>query len=181
MSDPWFKFYPSDWLSGTRGLTPAETGVYITLVCMMYENDGQLMRGGAKQDARLARRCGCTFAAFKKIINNLIVEKKLTDHNGALSNRRVQKELNERMNRVQKASDAAQQKWAKARRNSEQNQSNIPAPTYPSHSASDANYQNQNQKTYKKSSNGYVKAETPLQRVSRNIAAGQNLGGQHDD
>lgn len=37
--------YPSDWLAGTRGLTPAETGIYITLVCMMYERQADLSQG----------------------------------------------------------------------------------------------------------------------------------------
>lgn len=169
MSDPWFKFYPSDWLSGTRGLTPAETGVYVTLVCMMYENDGQLVRN----DNRLARRCGCTSAAFKKIIDNLLAEKKFVESagglNGFLSNERVQKELAERANRVQKASDAAHHKWSKARGNSEQNQTQTSAPAYPAQSSTAANYQNQNQKNFNKGSSGFVKTETPLQRVSREL------------
>lgn len=168
MSDPWFKFYPSDWLSGTRGLTPAETGVYVTLVCMMYENDGQLTRN----DARLARRCGCTSAAFKKIIVNLLGENKFTDNNGILTNERVQKELAERSHRVQKASDAAHHKWSRARGNNQQNQGQNSTPAYTSHSSSGANYQNQSQKNLNKGSGGYVKTETPLQRVSRNLAKG---------
>lgn len=31
-SVPWFKFYPSDWLAGTRGLTATESGVFVRLV-----------------------------------------------------------------------------------------------------------------------------------------------------
>ena len=42
VADPWFKFYPSDWLGGTRGLTAEETGVYITMIAMMYEAGGGL-------------------------------------------------------------------------------------------------------------------------------------------
>lgn len=169
MSDPWFKFYPSDWLSGTRGLTPAETGVYVTLVCMMYENDGQLIRNDRRHDARLARRCGCTLAAFKKIIANLLSENKLVDDNGFLTNKRVQKELNERTNRVQKASDAAHHKWSKTRGNSEQNQGKSSATACTEQSSSAAYYQNQNQRKFNKNSAGFVKTETPLQRVSREL------------
>jgi uncharacterized protein YdaU (DUF1376 family) len=29
---PFIKFYPSDFLAGTSGLSPAERGVYITLL-----------------------------------------------------------------------------------------------------------------------------------------------------
>ncbi len=47
-------FYPSDWLAGTRGLSDAETGVYITLIARMYEMAGPIER----DDNRLARLCG---------------------------------------------------------------------------------------------------------------------------
>lgn len=177
MSDPWFKFYPSDWLSGTRGLTPAETGVYITLVCMMYENDGQLVRDNRQNDIRLARRCGCTSAAFKKIIANLISENKLIELNGALTNERVQKELSERSNRVQKASDAAQHKWSKIGGNNEQNQGQGSTQAYSEQCSAAANYQNQNQNKFNRTSKVFEKVETPLQRVSRNVARGDEQDG----
>lgn len=75
MSDnPFFQFYPSDWLAGTRGLTAAETGVYITLIAMMYEAEGPV----SDDSKRLARLCGSTPAAFKKAIDGLVSTGKLT-------------------------------------------------------------------------------------------------------
>lgn len=168
-SDPWFKFYPSDWLSGTRGLTPAETGVYVTLICMLYENDGKLPRN----DARLARRCGCTAASFKKILKNLLLEDKISDivdnDQPYLVNFRVQKELTERGQRVQKSVDAAHQKWRTYRQKNQLNQTGNSAPAHNQQSASTANNQNQNQSHYNKNSRGFSKSETALQRLSRSI------------
>ena len=33
----WFKFYPRDWISGTRGLSDRARGVYIDLLARMYD------------------------------------------------------------------------------------------------------------------------------------------------
>lgn len=166
MSDPWFKLYPSDWLSGTRGLTPAETGVYVTLICIMYEQEGKI----ARNDARLARRCGCTAASFKKILKNLLFEEKIIDNDGFLTNERVQKELTERHERVQKSTDAAQKKWAAYRQKSQQNQKGEAAPAGFSEPLGNARIQSQNQTL--NSNKNQRKAgsfETPLQRVSRSL------------
>ena len=43
---PWIRFFPSDWLAGTRGMSAVETGVYITLIATMYERRrGRAARG----------------------------------------------------------------------------------------------------------------------------------------
>lgn len=108
MSDtPWVKFYASDWLAGTSGLTAAERGVYITIIALIYENDGAI----AYDEKRLARRCGITKAAFVKAVNGLCDEGKLSLQNGQVSNRRAEKELSARDIRSQKASASAQERW----------------------------------------------------------------------
>lgn len=38
---PWFKFYPADWIKGTRRLSAQEKGLWIDLLCLMWENDPQ--------------------------------------------------------------------------------------------------------------------------------------------
>ena len=60
-------FYPSGWLAGTRGLSAAETGVYNTLIALMYERGGSVER----DDARLGRVCGTTKANFKRALEVL--------------------------------------------------------------------------------------------------------------
>lgn len=111
MSDPWFKFYPSDWLGGTGGMTAAERGVYITLVAMIYDHGAPIRR----DDSRLARRCGVTKASWLKIIRLLIEDGKITTpDDGLLSNDRCEIELSDRANRVQNATSASE-KAAEAR------------------------------------------------------------------
>lgn len=114
MSDsPFFQFYPSDWLAGTRGLTAAETGVYITLVAMMYENEGPV-----PDDAkRLARLCGSTPAAFKKAIDGLVSTGKITVDERGFFNRRVEIEIEKRSEKRASASASANARWKKTQQN----------------------------------------------------------------
>lgn len=80
MADPWFKFYPSDWLAGTRGLSAAETGVYITLISMMHEREAPL----DMDDTRLARLCGLPARNFRRAIEALMDQGKLVKMDGGL-------------------------------------------------------------------------------------------------
>ena len=119
MSDaPFIKFYPSDFLGGTSGLSPAERGVYITLLCLMYEADGPIPR----DDARLARRCGAPKAAFRKSLTCLIEIGKIIEKDGALSNSRAEKAIMDRQNRTQNSTHAANQRWDAQKKKTKQKQ-----------------------------------------------------------
>lgn len=114
MSDtPFFQFYASDWLAGTRGLTATETGVYITLVAMMYEIEGPI----ANDPKRLARLCGSTPAAFKKSVDALVQAGKLTLGDDGFFNRRVQIEIEKRTEKRAAASQSAKVRWDKNKQN----------------------------------------------------------------
>jgi len=103
-------FYPSDWLAGTRGLSDAEAGVYINLICRMYEMAGPIER----DDNRLARVCGCkSKASFVKSLNYLISEGKIMQSGQELFNERVQKEIKNTTEKSSKAKSAAQSRWDK--------------------------------------------------------------------
>lgn len=112
--------YPSDWLAGTRGLTPAETGVYITLVCMMYERQGPL----AFDQARLARMCNCPAGTFKKILAVLMDEGKLIETPDGLWQRRVETEIAAAKEAIgassERARRAAEARWSKDRSQSDE-------------------------------------------------------------
>lgn len=96
---PWIRFFPSDWLASTRGMGAAETGVFITLLSLMYERGAPI-----PEDAgRLARFCGASNAVFRKALDALIAEGKILRVEGGLWNRRVEKETGHR----QEKSDAA--------------------------------------------------------------------------
>ncbi|MFV0410613.1 MAG: YdaU family protein, partial [Paracoccus sp. (in: a-proteobacteria)] len=110
MSDsPFFQFYPSDWLAGTRGLTAAETGVYITLVAMMYEAEGPIQA----DMKRLARLCGSTPSAFKKTVGGLISTGKLSQDDRGFFNGRVEIEIEKRSEKRSSASASANARWKK--------------------------------------------------------------------
>lgn len=101
-------FYPSDWLAGTRGLSDAETGVYITLISKMYEMAGVIER----DDERLYRLCGSkTKASFRKSLEYLISEGKILNENGTIFNERVQKEIKIVTEKSNKARIAADSRW----------------------------------------------------------------------
>lgn len=114
MSKPTYvRFFPSDWLAGTRGLSAAETGVYITLIAMMYESGGAIRR----DDARLARLCGCPLNRFKAALGVLIDQGKIEDDDGELSNQRTRQELSWYSKRTQTATKNAHRRWQKTEEN----------------------------------------------------------------
>lgn len=81
MSSPYVPFYPSDWLAGVAALTPAEVGVYINVLALIYENDGPIPFDAK----RLSRRMGITAGPLKKIIDALVEEEKLIAKDGNLN------------------------------------------------------------------------------------------------
>jgi len=107
---PFIPFYPSDWLAGTRGLTAAETGIYITLIAMMYEREAPL----EADYKRLARLCGATVPSFMAALDSLVSEAKIAVTNGGLWNARVQVELGKRSEKRESARDSAKARWRKA-------------------------------------------------------------------
>jgi uncharacterized protein YdaU (DUF1376 family) len=103
-------FYPSDWLAGTRGMSDAETGVYITLIAKMYEMAGPIER----DDNRLSRLCGCkSKASFLKSLDYLLSEGKIIQTENGLFNERVEKEIKNTTEKSDKAKAAAQARWDK--------------------------------------------------------------------
>lgn len=114
MSDnPFFQFYPSDWLAGTRGLTAAETGVYITLIAMMYEAEAPIPNDAK----RLARLCGSNPAAFKKAVSGLVETGKIIEDERGFFNRRVEIEIEKRSEKRAAASASANARWEKDKQN----------------------------------------------------------------
>jgi len=85
----YFKFNTADWLTGTSGLSAAERGVYITLLALIYDNDGPIFR----DDGRLARKCGLPTMPFKRALDGLLSEGKLfVQDDGLLHNYRAKTE-----------------------------------------------------------------------------------------
>lgn len=106
---PWVRFFPSDWLGGTRGMSALESGVYITLIAAMYERRAPL----PEEAARLARACGASRAQFEKALGVLIKQGKLCRTPQGLWNRRVARELQFTQEKSAAARDAANTRWGK--------------------------------------------------------------------
>jgi len=110
---PWIRFFPSDWLAGTRGMTAAETGIYITLVAMMYERGEPI----PNDTGRLARLCGTTTAALKSTLSVLCDEGKISIVDGGLWNDRVGVETEIRRDKSTSAQKSAETRWQKQKKN----------------------------------------------------------------
>lgn len=106
---PWIRFFPSDWLAGTRGMSAVETGVYITLVATMYERGEPI----TEDHSRLARLCGASNSAFKTALNTLVDEGKIRRVEGGLWNDRVEKEQVYLSEKSEVGSKAARARWDK--------------------------------------------------------------------
>ena len=104
------RFYPSDWLAGTRGMTAAQTGVYITLIAMMYERCGPI---SCADMPKLARLCGTSSSALAGLLDSLISDGKITREGDMLSNRRAMLEIENVMAKSEVAKDKANARWQK--------------------------------------------------------------------
>jgi len=110
MSITHIPFYPSDWLAGTRGMTDAETGVYITLISRIYEMAGPIER----DDNRLYRLCGSkSKISFLKSLDYLISEGKILETENGLYNEKASKVIQEVIEKSSKAKAAAQSRWGR--------------------------------------------------------------------
>lgn len=106
---PWVRFFPSDWLAGTRGMSASETGIYITLIAEMYERLEPLR----EDTGRLARLCGATKTAFKNTLETLIVEGKIQRTDKGIWNERVEKEIAIREEKSRAARESSKSRWSK--------------------------------------------------------------------
>jgi len=95
-------------------LSPAEKGIYVDLLCLMYEEGGPIPR----DDARLSRRCGCPKASFRRALKVLIDAGKIHENgSGMLFNSRVSEELDRIEKRRDTARKGANARWRKFKQN----------------------------------------------------------------
>lgn len=102
-------FYGSDWIGGTRALSPAEKGVFIDLLALMFEAGGPV----DYDRRRLARLCGTSPSAFQRIIDGLSEAGKVAVDGGKISNARAMAEIKKAMGRSDAAATAAGVRWSK--------------------------------------------------------------------
>lgn len=102
-SRPWYKRYPSDFVSGTFMLTAEEKGVYAVLLDLMYDRGSPI-----PDDAQeLGRVCGCSTRRFKQVRDKLASVGKITLKDGLISNNRFEKQVKKEENEHEKLSENA--------------------------------------------------------------------------
>lgn len=101
---PFFKFYPAKFMKGVRGLTASEVGVYIMLLCRIYEEDGPL----EFNPLVLSTYCEMRQTAFEKTAERLIALGKLRLSDGMLFNDKAEEVISDRAVRVENAKRAGE-------------------------------------------------------------------------
>lgn len=94
-------------------MTAAETGIYITLIAMMYERGEPI----PNDTSRLARLCGTTTAALKSTLCILCDEGKISIVGDGLWNDRVGVETEIRRGKSTSAQKSAETRWKKQKQN----------------------------------------------------------------
>lgn len=120
-NNPWFSFYPSDWLNGTAGLSLEEVGAYIQIVALLYENENALALERIEHPVTgklqgysyrvLARRLNSRSDRVKRIVERLVKLGKLSVQAGFLTSHRVGKEIAKREKKSKRTREAAHKRW----------------------------------------------------------------------
>jgi uncharacterized protein YdaU (DUF1376 family) len=115
-SAPWFKFYPADFLASTTVLTPHQRGVYITLLCLLYDSDGEIKMSRAT----LAHYCRTDTRSLNKTIKLLVeLDKLQIDDRGIIRNKTVNSQIILREKTRAGRSSAAKSRWKKSTKSTE--------------------------------------------------------------
>lgn len=113
---PWFKFETTPFLDGVLTLTAAERGVYITLLALMYDQNGPITN-----DAKwLSKRTGLSAATVRRVVDRLVsIGKFQIDEAGQISNKTAIDVIQKRDISRQGKADAGRisQEKQRARRN----------------------------------------------------------------
>lgn len=100
-------------MRGVRGLTAQETGLYVMLLCRMYEESGPIENHALK----LSTYCGMRLATFQKKLDRLIALDKITSSDGLLFNERAAAEISNRADDLRIASRAGKASAEKRKQN----------------------------------------------------------------
>lgn len=93
-----FDFYPRDWISGTRGLSDRARGVYIDLLCRIYD----LGRALDYDERELCRFLGYRdHRQLRPALDELLAKEKIVIADGKLINPRAMREIDAAMERIE--------------------------------------------------------------------------------
>lgn len=111
-------------MRGVRGLTAQETGLYVMLLCRMYEESGPIENHALK----LSTYCGMRMATFQKTLDRLIALDKITSSDGLLFNDRAATEISNRADDLKIASKAGKASAKKRQQNQREDATPVQRP-----------------------------------------------------
>ena len=99
----WFKFYPQDWIDGTRHMTLEERGAYLEVIC------AQMMAEGKLQDDEkwMAHHMHVSTRKWRSVRTKLIDYQKIEIKDGLIVNNRCLKELDLLLGQTRTSADSA--------------------------------------------------------------------------
>ncbi|WP_273724068.1 DUF1376 domain-containing protein [Bartonella sp. AU18XJBT] len=107
---PWTRLFSSQWIVDVSGMSIVEKGLYMTLVLYMYEERRPIIEDAPK----LARWAGCSVRVLKNTLDILLRDEKIIRlEDGRLWSLKVEEELNNCSENLDKATEKAS-KAAKA-------------------------------------------------------------------
>lgn len=92
---PWFKFDCRAWLDGTRGLEPELRGIYVDVLCLIYDRDGAV----PDDDGWMAHQLHVSRRKWRAARDALVACGKLAVTTDGLINKRAEFELESRAER----------------------------------------------------------------------------------
>jgi uncharacterized protein YdaU (DUF1376 family) len=112
--DPWFKFFPRDWLDRTRELTLEQRGAYIDMIAMRMLSEGPL------QDdySWLGHQMHISKRKTEVIVTELVKAMKIVRTERGLTNERCEEELRAREHQRKVNTDTAVKRERDRRENS---------------------------------------------------------------
>jgi len=113
MSLPYFPLYPAAFMGGVRGMTPQEVGVYIMLLCRMYEENGPI----EYHVLRLSTYCGMREKTFQMVTEKLVALGKLSLSDGMLFNDKAASVISDRSDKLKNNSKAGKRSAEKRQQN----------------------------------------------------------------
>jgi len=82
---PWYKRYPSDFITGTINMTLDEKGAYSMVLDLIYDRGGPI----ADDSQWIARVCGCSTRKWNQLRNRLIELGKIHVNDSLISNEKA--------------------------------------------------------------------------------------------
>ena len=111
-------------MRGVRGMSAQETGLYVMLLCRMYEESGPI----EDHDLRLSTYCGMRVSVYQKTLDKLVALGKIDRSHGHLFNDRAESEIQSRADDLNSAIKAGKASAKKRQQNQRSGATHVQRP-----------------------------------------------------